>query len=410
MLTLIFIFIELARLFFAYMAVENGARYGVRYAITRDWDRTYCADPCANETLKEKARLKGIKLASLAGSTGIQRDHTYLDNFINSDTSPTDEERLESGFYYVTTCHRESGSTPWGELGDGPYCSPENAGDSGDMVLVVVDFNHPLIVPIISDWWPQVHLRARRESRVEAYRTLAVVNTSFGELLPELPPPPTAQGAPACDDPMFNKPDSPDDGVGLTGLIMESGDYNHLVTDMFNWTSHTVHWIGLTLEWDPSSHLGVNVDNFNFLEGNPHYGNPFLWVNNNQPSVTANWDGSVPLTTLGPAPSAREFSRNAWEIVFAGNLISNDMQISSLDVTLKGTYLIETEFGLTGPCTASISQVDLYFRKTPIPDDSPHPTRTPGGPLPTNTPPPPIGTPGGTPGGTPNPTAIAPGE
>src|SRR3990172_5454519 len=44
LLLVIFMIIELARLLHAYLVIENGARYGVRYAVTGEYNGTYCVD------------------------------------------------------------------------------------------------------------------------------------------------------------------------------------------------------------------------------------------------------------------------------------------------------------------------------------------------------------------------------
>ncbi len=55
-------------------------------------------------------------------------------------------------------------------------CDPfEDAGGPGDRVSVTIDFEHPLIVPIISSVWPQLHLVAKREGIIEQFRTARVV-------------------------------------------------------------------------------------------------------------------------------------------------------------------------------------------------------------------------------------------
>jgi len=55
-------------------------------------------------------------------------------------------------------------------------CLPvEDAGGPGDRVSVSVDFDHPLITPILSSWWPTLHLSAKREGIVENFRTARVV-------------------------------------------------------------------------------------------------------------------------------------------------------------------------------------------------------------------------------------------
>ena len=68
----------------------------------------------------------------------------------------------------------------------GGRANPEkmDAGGPGDYVVVVVDFNHPVIVPIISSFWPKLHLSSKRQGIVEHFRTARVVG-----LPPTLAPP-----------------------------------------------------------------------------------------------------------------------------------------------------------------------------------------------------------------------------
>ena len=55
-------------------------------------------------------------------------------------------------------------------------CTPGNdGGGPGDRVWVTVDFDHPLIVPILSNWFPVLHLTAKREGIVEQFRVARVV-------------------------------------------------------------------------------------------------------------------------------------------------------------------------------------------------------------------------------------------
>ena len=44
MLLVLFVLVELARVLSAWLAVENGARFGVRYAVTGEYDIAYCVD------------------------------------------------------------------------------------------------------------------------------------------------------------------------------------------------------------------------------------------------------------------------------------------------------------------------------------------------------------------------------
>ena len=44
MLLVLFVLVELARVLSVWLAVENGARFGVRYAVTGEYDLALCID------------------------------------------------------------------------------------------------------------------------------------------------------------------------------------------------------------------------------------------------------------------------------------------------------------------------------------------------------------------------------
>ncbi len=78
LLTTIFTFIEVARLFHAWLAVENGARMGVRYAVTGEYGSDQCVDlfgaDCVNDTQIDQARVASIQESAWNGSVTIMRD------------------------------------------------------------------------------------------------------------------------------------------------------------------------------------------------------------------------------------------------------------------------------------------------------------------------------------------------
>ena len=53
-----------------------------------------------------------------------------------------------------------------------PY---EYAGSPGEYVIVVIDYNMPVVVPFISTWWPQIRFSSQRLARVEDYRARQAV-------------------------------------------------------------------------------------------------------------------------------------------------------------------------------------------------------------------------------------------
>jgi hypothetical protein len=165
----IFVLIELARVLYSWIAVENGARFGVRYAVTGEYNDDYCTSlyggPCDTQAKRDGARLPSIRDAANSGAVGLLKDPTA------SVGTP--------GFFKITVCSNKPGlvyfpsdsntSTPAG-------CQPvEDAGGPGDRVIVTVDFDHPVIAPILSSTWPKIHLTAKREGIVEQFRVARVV-------------------------------------------------------------------------------------------------------------------------------------------------------------------------------------------------------------------------------------------
>src|SRR4030042_743320 len=74
----IFVMIELARLLHAWISVENGARFGVRYAITGEFEDAYCTamfgGPCDTQAERDAARLPAVRDASHSGSVGLPQN------------------------------------------------------------------------------------------------------------------------------------------------------------------------------------------------------------------------------------------------------------------------------------------------------------------------------------------------
>ncbi|MFA9491354.1 MAG: TadE/TadG family type IV pilus assembly protein, partial [Anaerolineales bacterium] len=185
MLIVIFVIIEIARVLAAWLAVENGARFGVRYAVTGDYNDLYCGpapgfgfpgDVCDDDSEKEAVRIPSIEDVAKSGSVSILRNDLAAVG--------------QPGFFQVTVCSSKTlGGAPLFQYHDPiqsahtpAWCEDiaagvpiEDAGGPGDRVSVTVDFEHPLITPIVSSWWPNLHLSARREGIVEQFRVARVV-------------------------------------------------------------------------------------------------------------------------------------------------------------------------------------------------------------------------------------------
>lgn len=250
LLLLLFGLIEMARLLQAWLSVENGARFGVRYAVTGEFDINYCDEAgndlgwldedlldnsdgvpdCiipddtiispnpppiqdetvsvegANELLKDYARSFSIARVAGDGAVAILRA-------TSDETNPNEAGvRGESQYLKVTVCSTrdpEGDGSPryqynlprQGEFvpatclydrdNDGNFTNESEKNDPGgpgDRVTVAVDFNHPIIVPIISSMWPMLALHSEREGIVERFRTARVVGLPPAANLPTLTP------------------------------------------------------------------------------------------------------------------------------------------------------------------------------------------------------------------------------
>lgn len=191
LLLLIFVIIELGRLFFAWMAIENAARFGARYAVTGEFDDSFCPfGVCSDPTEEQVARLQSIDAAAGAGSAGIQRDLGVSDPAV-------------AGFYNVVVCPPEDLQAPASYFDTFSCTGGEKVSEPGEEVAVVVEYNHKLIVPILSSWWPELRLNVKRESVVESFRLNEPNEAPVGGTLPEPqePPPPPVPGPIPCSDP-----------------------------------------------------------------------------------------------------------------------------------------------------------------------------------------------------------------
>jgi hypothetical protein len=162
LLIVFFILIELARVLHAWLAVENGARQGIRFAVTMEYDPSKCASPllpdgtCPEADIPE-ARIASIHNAAWLGSSSIARVN-------EGELNPND-----AGYFHVVVCSPE-GLVDSPDPSSASACNPEeDPGDPGDQVVVVVEFNHPIILPIMSSIAPEIRLTSKREARVEAY-------------------------------------------------------------------------------------------------------------------------------------------------------------------------------------------------------------------------------------------------
>jgi hypothetical protein len=222
LLFVIFGIIEFARLVFAWMAVQNAARFGIRYAVTGEFNDVYCVeagnylgaayinadtdggDPqdCkipdtytnADKADKERelidiARLFSIQDAAVGGGTGLWLRPNVSGNYeqyLNNHNQAFLGLPNESGFYHITICSNRNNEFV---MDYGNYAIPlckdgisntlmDDAGGPGDRVKVRVQHRHPLFLPLLSNIWPSLTLNAERDGIVEKFRTSRALGVS----------------------------------------------------------------------------------------------------------------------------------------------------------------------------------------------------------------------------------------
>jgi len=225
LLLMLFGIIEFGRLLQAWLTVQNSARFGLRYLVTGEFNSNYCAqanvalglvfadvwdgdeandcevpdsygsDPAdaraLTDNLVDWARLPSSYDVARVGATGLAINDAISGDYLSYlTTHPTDPSAsvfgspLDPRYYHVMICsYRDNdldGSRDFYPLENTnpPTCYDsinnflmDDAGGPGDRVRIHVTYNHPMILPFLSNWWPSVPLEAWREGIVERFRT-----------------------------------------------------------------------------------------------------------------------------------------------------------------------------------------------------------------------------------------------
>jgi hypothetical protein len=204
LLMALFMIIEVARAFQAWLSVQNAARFGMRYAITGEFDAARCLDldfpadgACAGVSRhaeEDGARLQSIYDLTEHAAAGLLRDPTAIWN--------------EPGYFHVTVCSSRPGNVyiPMLRRDGGPgneaLCNPADDPGSPDIgltrVLVGVTYEHPIIMPILSSIAPSLTLHAERTGILEQFRVARVIGLPPDITLPSATPSntPTASSTP----------------------------------------------------------------------------------------------------------------------------------------------------------------------------------------------------------------------
>ena len=222
LLFVLFGIIEFARLTFAWMSVQNAARFAIRYAVTGEFDETYCVaagnhlgadhinadvfggDPqdCivpnsytgSDGDVKERelidlARLFSIRDVAEGGGTGLWIEPAVSGNYeqyLNTHNVSFIGLASEKGYFHTTICSNRSNQYV---VDYNNYAIPlcldtvssqlmDDAGGPGDRVKVHVEHQHPLFLPLLTNIWPSINLSAERDGIVEKFRTSRVMGVS----------------------------------------------------------------------------------------------------------------------------------------------------------------------------------------------------------------------------------------
>jgi len=196
LLLLIFGIIEFARVFQAYLVIDNAARFGVRYAVTGEYNPVYCQDtadgpdkygvdgPCAGAAKnaeEDSARLLSI-YDVVRGSAGSIAVHYYYNVINGYSPSMPPEGDTTPGTFIVSVCSSRTGFV-FDEttrrcrdaVSENFMDDAGNPEEGETRVIVSITFQHPLILPYLSSNWPSVRLHAERSGILEHFRVARVL-------------------------------------------------------------------------------------------------------------------------------------------------------------------------------------------------------------------------------------------
>jgi hypothetical protein len=164
--------IEFARAFQSYLTITNSARFGVRYAVTGEYNPAYCVDgpddgseACGGDDKsieEDAARIPSIHDEVLRVTNGILLDAGAV--------------KTQPEYFHQVVCSSRA-TFSYDRTND--QCIPgEDAGNPEDgptRVMVAITYNHPAIVPLINVLWPFVQMHAERTGILESFRVARVV-------------------------------------------------------------------------------------------------------------------------------------------------------------------------------------------------------------------------------------------
>lgn len=388
LLMLVFIIIALGRLLHAWLAIENGARFAARYASTGEYDPAYYDDSicasfylpygvaCDTERKKENAaRVLSLRDQAQAGAAAVLRDDSRAwdePGFFNVAACSTGEDP-STGVPFVTFF---SDPNNWVTDWSG-HCQPyPSAGTPGSRMIVMVDFNHPVLVPFLSTIWPWLHLTASREIVVEQFRVSRIVGLDPTLVLPSPTPLPTntptntftplptntpLPTATPTDTPTITP--TPDCSLLTAGAISVSGPNMYMTVT--NNTGADMRLTSSIVDW----HKQYASQRLYYQ----YFGGRVYWTTNDP----------TPPTTAGAGPTLRTGSSGVFRAYFIGVSSPGLVGDMSISLTFDGRCTVSSSTAVATPLPSATPTASNTPTITPTPSNTLPPTVTP---IPSSTP------------------------
>ncbi len=364
LLLLFFGIIEFGRLLHAWLAIQNAARFGLRYLVTGEYNLSYCDDAGAalgltaadthggdpldcivpddygsdarelTNQLVDWARLPSSADTARVGATGIAINDLYSVSgdylgFLSSHNLIDLGNRFENNYFHATICSSRDGDQDgvsefyWDNNTDPVTCYDsvnsyymDDAGGPGDRVRIVITYMHPLITPLISSMWEKVPLTTWREGIVERFRISRVsgIGSQIADAPTFTPTPeptdtPTITPTPTMTATPTNTPTStatPDCSLYVCDEFVFSNGASHpnyamVDINLYNNHTDTVNVERIIADWDYAQAMGELLGYHDMRLDYIKFINSMAWGNNaNDYNSPTDTDSDYPSSWTGP--------------------------------------------------------------------------------------------------------------
>jgi hypothetical protein len=392
LLLMLFGIIDFSLLFSGWLLVQNVSRQAVRYAVTGGFDPGLCPDGAGCTTGTEAEIQEDQEIARL-DSIRAEAERFYVGMLVDESAAESDP-----GYVLVTVCSsRDDGGVPrisdpgvMGSQTDYSECRPsEDAGGPDDTVVVMVDFNHPYITPLLNEVWPMVHLYSAHRGTVEAFRISSVIELPPAPEQPTLTPSltwtPSHTYTPS-DTPSPTSTATPTESPTPSFTLTPTRTPDCSLYTLDNWVQF--FWSGgtkptLTIHLINSSPDDVQVTRMDFLWDAYDHSNPGQTLDQirfNWTIVAGSDDGSSPTTRLfspGRTSTAGSWSTIAFDFKYADAAWPGIVPASSFGLAmLLDNGCIVTILPVATPTASNTPTISLTPTRSLSPTISDTPTRT----------------------------------